>query len=422
MTILEEWVVGMYSITTVIIAIVVFIYQNKKYRNERYKQYASDLYREDNPTAQITSAILLRSYLKPKLFGFSKSYAKDTLNLIAALLRHTPSGNLQKTLADSLSYVVEADGQDFQYANMRLSSIKPASQIKYTITKDAKYLGERISLRSADFYKANISDSGLYHIDAENAVFFSALLNNTTFHNCILRNANFKDADVHNLKFRMCDLEGAIFSGARRIETARVYKGLNDKDYEPLIKYLDASGKFVGLHTKPEFVVSDCPKKIFISKLGHMNTKQESYYESIKQYLSVNYKYEVEVINPEEYRDSGQLEMIINRMSQCSGVIILAFSYLRVDNGNMVGASSTVAGECYISPWLHIESALANTLYRLPSLVIAERGVCCNGIFDELVVKNEELMCRIDGYDGLFTEADSEQVEKWSRMVDKYQH
>jgi hypothetical protein len=49
---------GVYAIITGIITSVssatVFIYQHIKHKNERYKQYASDLYREDNETAQIT--------------------------------------------------------------------------------------------------------------------------------------------------------------------------------------------------------------------------------------------------------------------------------------------------------------------------------------------------------------------------------
>ena len=57
---IEDFFEFEHTIITIIAAIAVFAYQHFKHKNERFKQYASDLYREDNQTAQITSAILLR--------------------------------------------------------------------------------------------------------------------------------------------------------------------------------------------------------------------------------------------------------------------------------------------------------------------------------------------------------------------------
>ena len=111
--------------------------------------------------------------------------------------------------------------------------------------------------------------------------------------------------------------------------------------------------------------------------------------------------------------------MIVNRMSECSGILIFAFAYIHIDNGNMVGLSNLLRNEEHISPWLQIEAALANALYKLPCMVIAEEGVCCNGIFDSKIIKSEELLSRLD-YKGKLSESDAEVFLQWSRMVDKH--
>jgi uncharacterized protein YjbI with pentapeptide repeats len=416
---LIEIITNGYAIVTVLAAIVIFIFQYIRNYNERYKQYASDLYREDNQTAQITSAILLRSYLTPNWFGLNWSYVKSTLNLIAAILRHSVNGNLQKTLADSVSYVSKADGQDFQHANMYRCSIKPKSRIEYEITGNEKLLDKRLSLRCADFYKANISQSGLYSINADCAVFYESLLYGSTFHNCILTNADFRSADVHNLKFKDCELMGANFAGARRLDTVKVYDSKKSPDGESLLSYLNNKGVFVGRQSSQQYVTSNTSKKIFISKLGAPNTKQKLHYTQIKEYLQEKYKYQFDFIDPEDYRDSGQIEMIVNRMSECSGVLIFAFSYIHINEGNMVGVSNAISNEEHISPWLQIEAALANALYKLPCMIIAEDGVRCNGIFDENVINNEDLMFKIN-YTGTLSSLDEESLQDWSRLVDRH--
>ena len=415
---IEEFINNGYAIITALAAVIIFVFQYVKNYNERYKQYASDLYREDNQTAQITSAILLRSYLTPQWLGLNRFYVKSTLNLIAAILRHTQNGNLQKTLADSISYVAKADGQDFQYANMYKCSIKPKSRIQYEITRDSKLLQKRISLRCADFFKADISQSVVYHIDAERGVFYESMLCGTTFHNCILKNADFKRADLHHLKFKGCDLMGANFAGAHRLDTVKVYDGNDDKG-NSLLNYLDEKGVFVGLQSQPKYAIRNANKKIFISKLGSMNTKQQAYVMHLTTYLKQKYQYQFVSINPEDYRDSGQLEMITSRMAECSGVLIFAFSYIHIEQGMMVGFSNAINNEEHISPWLQIEAALAHSLYKLPCMIVAEEGVCNNGVFDAKVVENEELMFRID-YKGTLSDADEEHLLHWSKKIDQH--
>jgi hypothetical protein len=302
---------------------------------------------------------------------------------------------------------------------MHKCSIKPKSQVQYVLTGDKKLLENRISLRSADFFKADISESGLYNLNAEKAVFYESVLYGTTFHNCILRKADFRNADVHNLKFNNCQLMGANFAGARQLNTVKIYdKERNIKD-ESILNYLNKDGVFVGLQKQQQYQVSTDAKKIFISKLGSMNTKQDLYYKQLTEYLEKTFNYKFVYIDPKDYRDSGQIEMITNRMSECSGMLIFAFAYIHIDNGKMVGYTNTLQNEEHISPWLQIEAALANAMYKLPCIIIAENGVCCNGIFDEKVLQNEELLSKID-YTGVLSEADKLELKHWSRLVDQH--
>jgi len=407
-----------YAIITIIASIVVFIYQNIKSRNERFKQYANDLYKEDNTTAQITSAILLRSYLRPIFNLFKNPYEKDTLNLIVAILRHIPNGALQKTLADSISYVREADGQDFQYINLHSASIKPKYRIDFEINNSTANLTKRISMRCADFYNSDITLCGIYHINAEKAIFYNCLLCKTSFHNCIFKDSDFRNTDVHNMKFVDCNLTGARFAGAIGLNSVVVVNTTTNEKL-PLIYYLDKNGVFDDYKETIRYKCSDNRKLIFVSRLGDMNTKQKLYFNYVLDYLEQKYNCKYEQIRPDEYRESEQIYMIKNRMSQCSGIIVFAFSQIHVNNGEIVNKTQPINNEDYSSPWLHIETAIAKALYDFPTMIVTEDNTYCNGIFDDKIVNNDKLMFKIN-YKGLFTSEDEQTITHWNRAVEQY--
>lgn len=130
-------------------AIVVFIYQRIKHNEENFIRITSDLH-SDNHINQITSAILLRTFLS------MRHYRKKALNVIVALLRVLPSGNLQKTLADGLTYMGKALGQDFQKVNLHGVLIKPQSYVNYELYNKPDYLLDRLSLCGADFFENSL--------------------------------------------------------------------------------------------------------------------------------------------------------------------------------------------------------------------------------------------------------------------------
>lgn len=361
---------------------------------------------------------MLRTYLKPLLYIFKNPYEKDTLNLIVAILRHIPNGVLQKTLADSISYVRKADGQDFQYINLCSASIKPKYRINLEINNNRSYLNKRISMRCADFYCSDITSSGVYHINAEKAVFYNCLLCKSSFYNCILIGADFRNADVHNMKFIDCNLAGAKFSGAIGLETAVVVCTATNKKYA-LINYINENGLFDDYCDTLRYQRDDTPKKIFVSRLGEMNTKQKLYFNYILDYLEQKYNYKYEQIQPQEYRESEQILMIKNRMEQCSGIIVFAFSQIHIDNGEIVNKTHQISNEEYSSPWLHIETAMAKAIYDFPVMIITEDKISCNGIFDDKVVNNDNKMFKIN-YKGVLSNKDERLISHWNRAVEQH--
>ena len=409
-------IAGLVSMTIALIGLITgFItsrFQRQRTENIRFDKCSSNLYSE-NETAQITSAILLRSFLK------EKGFRSKALNLITALLRVLPNGNLQKTLGDGLSFVKNADGQDFQGANLSKVSIKSAKRVKYEIYGRKRY-NVRSFFRKADFYKADISECSIYNVNFDKAVFMDAILSDTSFHNCSFRNANFKDADLSGTRFFACDLTGANFSTARHRKDAQVYSCEKDKataeSCHALSAYLDEKGI---CKKEPSdtivFPEQDFTANVFLSHLGMMDSQQQLAYRNLKNWMEQQYGITFDEIRREDYRTSGQLKMVNDRLAQCSGVVIMAFSHLKVASGTIHDSNkeaiTNLTNTSFPSPWLQIETAFARSA-GLPCLVIVQKGVNCNGIFDKTLVQNEKGLYMVE-YDDSIKDMNKKEIQKW---------
>ncbi len=386
--------------------------QEQTKRAENFTNCSKNLF-DENETAQITAAILLRGFLK------YKRYRPDTINLIVALLRTLQTGNLQKTLADGISYIDSADGQDFQNVNMKNASIKPKARIMYEITSDHRYLRKGISMRCADFYNANLSCSSINNIHAQEAIFQNCMVKNTAFHHCCLRNAVFNQADLENVIFDNCDLVGATFMNAKYLDTVRLRGPMCDKS-DKLLDYLNDKGVFNLSnieHTSGKYIYKVPDRRIFISKLGLMSPAQISYFNDIKDYLIRAYNVTPVYIDRDKYKHDGQLNEINNKLSKCSGLIVLAFSYMDVTEGilHKNSGDDIIANRCYPSPWLHIETALAYNM-GLPCLIISEKGTTLNGIFENSIVNCNENMFHIE-YGALISDHKAT-FDQWIALTD----
>lgn len=400
------------AIITIIAGVIVYIFERYRTLNSRYDKCSSDLY-SDNETAQITSAILLRSFLRRRAFR------NNAVNLISALLRVLPNGNLQKTLGDGLSFVSKADGQDFQGANLSKVSIKSSKRIRYEIT-GKKRLNKKSRFRKADFYRADISECSIYNINFDKAVFMDAILSDTSFHNCSFKGANFRDADISGTRFFDCNLNDAIFSTARHRKAATVILNEKDKatpeDYKTLDHFLNDKGVFQASYHEdilyPEDVITP---RVFLSHLGMMDSQQQLAYRNLKSWMESQYEITFDGIEREDYRTSGQLKMVNDRLARCSGVVIMAFSHLNVESGSIHDSQKdsiqAIHNESFPSPWLQIETAFARSA-GLPCLVIVQKGVNCNGIFDKMLVQNEKGLYMVE-YDDSVNDMNKKEIQKW---------
>lgn len=400
---------------------VVFFYQKINHNQNNFIRLTSDLHSE-NKINQITSAILLRTFL-------SKSrYRKETLNVIVALLRVLPNGNLQKTLADCLTYVPEAKGQDFQNVNLHYGLIKPQSYIDFELNKNPELLNDRISFVGTDFYESYITSASIHSVDFTNATMSGVLLCGTTFRNCIFKGVMFKNADMNGCKFIDCVLDKTDFSGARRVSTitlkncradGKTIDSANLKD-DALVEFLVDNGL---MKKKPATTGERVKYKIFFSRLGKMDARQQYLFDSIKYHLKTNYPgLEVVTIERSSYREAGQLTMIKDNMDICCGAVIFAFSYMRVQDGVIhefvSGEDKKSAKNCaFPSPWIQIETAFASAK-SLPCLIVTEAGLKCDGIFDEKVLRNDPLMFTLP-YDGSITSDAENIISSWWRKVEK---
>lgn len=402
---------------SVIVAIYwffVYVMQNNTKVRETFRDLSRDIY-SDNKTAQISAAILLRGYLQ------SRRYKKDALNLFVSLLRVIEPGNLQKTLADSLSYVRNASGQDFQHTMLRGSAIKPKYRIRYEITENSYLLKKKVNFICTDFYQSDLSESSISQINFNKAVFYDCTIKNTTFHNCSFRNASFVCADVENTVFDSCDLDGAIFKNAHHISSAKIRLG-NNFSAVSLLQYLDENGVVTESSSESiRYVEKKEAIRIFVSKLGLMDSFQNSRYNQIINDLRKKSNFDIVCINRNEYRSVEQLSMIVDKMRDCSGVVVIAFTYLSVEDGvihkNVETGFQTIHKANLTSPWIQIETALAYNK-KLPCLIISEKSLFRTGILDPKIIGNNDSLFFAEYSDDMSCNADI--FDSWKKRVLKY--
>jgi Pentapeptide repeats (8 copies) len=155
---------------------------------------------------RLAGAILLRRFFDPATEQGERTtpYAEEAVRVIAALLRGTEPGTLQKLLADGLAFAPSLQNADLQGCVL-----------------EEAYLGKRPDRRpdmsSADFFEANLSRASLKGARACDAVFYRATLHGTVFQDSELARADFREADLQGARFDGAQLDGARFDGAQNI-------------------------------------------------------------------------------------------------------------------------------------------------------------------------------------------------------------
>lgn len=417
-----QWQVSL-AIITLIAAAAAVVFEACRNWNNRFDQCAEKINDVSNEMAQLSAAVQLRHFIH-KRFLLIFSHSKEAISLICTALVRRESGKLQKTLGDSLSYIKHGSGLDLQDTTLHFISIKPKNRIKYEISGKKRYNSRSIDLRSADLYRADVSESTICNVNFDKGIFYDTLLYGTSFHNCSFRGANFYDADLRDVTFYACDLAGALFGGAKRLSKAR----FNPKEKaelapsEPLLLYLDEKGEFGKKNVEPIYVEKERNMKVFLSKLGSMDIRRDINRHIIQKDFETNYNISFDCIERNEYRDSGQLNMIQDTMSHCSGVVVLAFAHMKVLTGEIRAPKEDkmepITNALCPSPWMQIETAFARSL-GLPCLIICEdEELLRNGVFDEAVVRNDPSMFFVKYADGGFSTNDRKIIENWTRAVE----
>lgn len=410
------------------VSIVVYIVQQQIQYTQFFNQCAKSLY-SSNPMEQNTAAILLRSFLKSKRWNLlERNFKRETKNLMVVLLRGPIPATLQKTLADGFSYADDLSGQDLQNVNLLNALIKPQSRIDYELTQKEKYKEKRLSLRKADFFYAILQECSINNVDAKGAIFYCAIMPGTKFRNCILKEANFCCCNIKNVTFdEDCNLEGAIFTGAIGIDKAsiKVKKADNNGKTETVCisEYLDKNGIFH--HDKTlgnQYIQNSENINVFVSKLGAMDSQQILHYEAIKNIIDGYDDFKLCSIERHQYRPVSQLVDIETKLEDCDGCVIFAFNYLKVNSGvihmNVIGDDHQTINEAnFASPWLHVETALANGR-QMPCLIIYDKDLHRDGMFDEIISKSDKNLICLPFSDTI--KKNKAEMTKWVQLVHEY--
>lgn len=356
------------SLITAFVAVVGSVLAVTKYLSRRDKQLAAqqafrtvlDSLSSTVEHQRLGGAILLRRFFDPKteLGEGGMPYAREAVDVIAALLRETETGNFQKLLADGLLYAASLESADLQRTNLQNA-----------------YLGAKggvpPNLRRADFYRADLSAASLKGANAENAVFYQARLHNTIFKRANLTGASFFEADLLGANFSDATLRNAKFNGARNVP----------KD---LLTHIGEDGTYCGPDICPATAAAPVAErpKVFISKPGTLNVLQQ---ELVRQVVGILADEDIDATTVERgnYPNVGAMSEVRRVLMGCSGALIIGFRQLEVAKGTWRSGTEeakSVEDVALPTAWNHVEAGMA-AMAGLPMLFLVERGVI-GGLFE----------------------------------------
>jgi uncharacterized protein YjbI with pentapeptide repeats len=192
----------------------------------------------DAEAKKLAAAILLRRFFDEgtEQGAAGTPYKREAVAVIAALLRNTQTGELQKLLADGLAYASSLQGADLQQCNLSRAYLgeRPRAVVEHGSVRLLS-AGRRvqsvisrggggrpadptvtmpIDLTKADLFGANLTGASLRGGIARNAVFYTAIAQRTVFEDAHLEGADFREADLKGARFTGAWIEGAKFEGA----------------------------------------------------------------------------------------------------------------------------------------------------------------------------------------------------------------
>jgi uncharacterized protein YjbI with pentapeptide repeats len=195
----------------------------------------------DAETKKLAAAILLRRFFDEgtEQGAPGTPYEREAIAVIAALLRNTQTGELQKLLADGLAYASSLQGADLQQCNLsraylgqrpravvthgsvRLLSARRRAQSAKNSNRDDQRADPTVStpidLTKADLFGANLNGASFRGGIARDAVFYTAKAQGAVFEGAHLESADFRQADLKGARFAGAWIERARFGGAQHV-------------------------------------------------------------------------------------------------------------------------------------------------------------------------------------------------------------
>ena len=194
----------------------------------------------DAETKKLAAAILLRRFFDKgtEQGAAGTPYEHEAVAVIAALLRNTQTGDLQKLLADGLAYASSLQKADLQECNLsraylgtRPRASLPHAGLRLLASGRLGHWGTRggrngqspdtkavpIDLTDADLFHADLTGASLRGAIAREAVFLTATARKTVFEEARLEGADFRDAELEGARFTGAWLERARFAGAHDV-------------------------------------------------------------------------------------------------------------------------------------------------------------------------------------------------------------
>lgn len=314
---------------------------------------------QENQSSRISSAIMLRRFLNTKISKRFPNLQIEALNVISAILKITPTGVLQKTLADSLAFAANLSRLDLQKTNL---------QDAYIGRKE----GESINLDLTDFYLSDLSYA-LIDNAYGSPIFYYAILFNTTIKNCRFYKASFRGADLAYTTFKNVYLDGADFTNAKNIPM----------EIEQHLK-TDDSGHRIFSFANSITVASAKTENVIFFSMPSVMTKTEELitkdYEIFLKKKGMRVFYYIK----DDYPHFGQLNQVREKVMASTGMIAFGFKQTHIQKGIYrpdMKDEEQWENKWLSTPWNEIEIGMG-VMKGMPILLV-KNPVIEEGVFDE---------------------------------------
>ena len=338
---------------------------------------------------RIASAIILRRFLDEKTeYGVGGApFAETAVSVISAVLKHAPTSDFQKVLADSLAHAPARCliKGDFQRANLSKA-----------------YLGNA-NFKEADFFQSTLSGASLKGAILSKTIFREATLRETILRDAKLQNANFSFATLQSVSFSGADLSNAVFDGATLREVDFSGAKLDGASFLNAYGYGNKNAP-AGIEQR---LGRKNQKRIFISRPGQLDSRQKLFVDSTKSFVAGK-GFEFVELDRNCYDAADVLTKLHGKVSECCAMIAFGFHSVYIKEGvfRIFTTEATPLSAVHLStPWSHAEIAMAAGL-QMPILALVddgiEDGVFGSSVNDRLLTKQNvqsSLNCQGGGLD-----------------------